>query len=196
MKQKKDLRIIKTQNLLYNTLTELLRIHPFEEIKVSDICNKALINRSTFYSHYTDKYELLMDYINNQKELLLTELEKNEHIINTKEYYMKLINLLLNYIEDKKEIYYDMLINNKNSIVMDMLLDVAIQDVEKRIKEDYKNINNIPSNIVTKFYLTGVITIGLDWLKDNKYTKKELITYLDKLIPNDIEIKNEGKYKM
>ena len=106
---------------------------------------------------------------------------------------MKLINLLLNYIEDKKEIYYDMLINNKNSIVMDMLLDVAIQDVEKRIKEDYKNINNIPSNIVTKFYLTGVITIGLDWLKDNKYTKKELITYLDKLIPNDIEIKNEGK---
>lgn len=193
MKQKKDLRIIKTQNLLYNTLTELLRIHPFEEIKVSDICNKALINRSTFYSHYTDKYELLMDYINNQKELLLTELEKNEHIINTKEYYMKLINLLLNYIEDKKEIYYDMLINNKNSIVMDMLLDVAIQDVEKRIKEDYKNINNIPSNIVTKFYLTGVITIGLDWLKDNKYTKKELITYLDKLIPNDIEIKNEGK---
>ena len=161
MKNKTDLRIIKTKILLYNTLTDLLRKKSFEEIKVSDICNKALINRSTFYSHYTDKYELLMAYINNQKNSLLTELEKNEHIINTKQYYMKLINLLLNYIEEKKDIYYDILINNKNSIVMDMLLEVAINDVEKRIKENNKIINNIPTNIVTKFYLTGVISILL-----------------------------------
>ena len=31
----------------------------FEEIKVSDICKKALINRSTFYSHYNDFLLLL-----------------------------------------------------------------------------------------------------------------------------------------
>ena len=190
MRQKQDLRVIKTQNLLYNTLSELLRKKAFEEIKVSDICQSALINRSTFYSHYEDKYELLMDYINNQKEVLIMELEKNEHIINTKEYYMKLIYLLLNYIEEKKDIYYDILINNKNSIVMDMLLDVALHDVEKRIKEDKANNNNIPSDIVTKFYLSGVVSIGLDWLKNNnKYSKQELITYLDKLIPDDIENK-------
>ena len=35
----------------------------FEEIKVSDICKKALINISTFYSHYNDKYELLLNFI-------------------------------------------------------------------------------------------------------------------------------------
>ncbi len=52
---KKDLRVIKTENLLYATLIDLLKEKTFEEIKVSDICNKALVNRSTFCAHYQDK---------------------------------------------------------------------------------------------------------------------------------------------
>ena len=56
--KKKDLRIIKTRKALYNAFEELMKSKPFEQIKVSDICNEALINRSTFYDHYADKYDL------------------------------------------------------------------------------------------------------------------------------------------
>ena len=31
----------------------------FEEIKVSDVCKEAHINRSTFYNNFNDKYDLL-----------------------------------------------------------------------------------------------------------------------------------------
>ena len=48
--KKKDLRIIKTRKALYNAFEELMKSKPFEQIKVSDICNEALINRSTFYA--------------------------------------------------------------------------------------------------------------------------------------------------
>ena len=48
---KNDLRVIKTKTTLYNTLKELMQEKTFEEIKVSDICSKALINRSTFTDH-------------------------------------------------------------------------------------------------------------------------------------------------
>ena len=70
MDKKIDLRIIKTKNNLYQTLIKLMSDRPFEEIKVSDICEKALVNRSTFYSHYSDKYELLSSYIDTLKESL------------------------------------------------------------------------------------------------------------------------------
>ena len=96
-----DLRIIKTKNALYETLEELMKNKTFEEIKVSDICNKALINRSTFYSHYTDKYELLSEYINSLKSSLIKTLEKNNSLKNTKEYYIEMITLLLYHIEAK-----------------------------------------------------------------------------------------------
>ena len=57
MEKKTDLRIIKTKKVIYEALIDLMKEKTFEEIKVSDICNKALINRSTFYAHYEDKYE-------------------------------------------------------------------------------------------------------------------------------------------
>ena len=103
--KKKDLRVIKTYRVLYDALLELLEDNSFEEIKVSDICDKALINRSTFYSHFSDKYELLSSYIQDLKITLKEELNKNENISGTKEYYLELIRILLNHIEKKKQIY-------------------------------------------------------------------------------------------
>ena len=112
---KKDLRVIKTKNNLYNTLIELMKEKQFEEIKVSDICSHALVNRSTFYAHYNDKYDLLEEYIKQLKENFTKELETNKHIENTKEYYMEMIKIFLNHVEDKKEIYKKLMINNRNS---------------------------------------------------------------------------------
>ena len=41
---KEDLRVTKTKKLLYETLISLMEEKSFEEIKVSDICKKALIS--------------------------------------------------------------------------------------------------------------------------------------------------------
>ena len=77
MEKKKDLRVIKTKKMIYTALVELMKEKTFEEIKVSDICEKALINRSTFYAHYEDKYELLIDFIKDLKMVLQKAKEEN-----------------------------------------------------------------------------------------------------------------------
>jgi AcrR family transcriptional regulator len=188
MENKKDLRVVKTQNLLFNTLMELIKKKSFEEIKVSDICSNALINRSTFYAHYNDKYELLLDFINNFKKNLLEILGENKNSLNTKEYFIELIKLLLDHIDDKRDIYYSILINNQNSIMMDVLFDVVNNDVKSRIRED-KSINQkVPSEIISKFYLGAVVCIGIEWLKSSgKYSKQDLIDYLELLIPENVD---------
>lgn len=48
MNNKTDLRIVKTNKALFNALLELMKEKTFEEIKISDVCTKALVNRSTF----------------------------------------------------------------------------------------------------------------------------------------------------
>ena len=72
MMKKEDLRVIKTKANLYRGLIDLMKDNPFEEIKVSDICNKSMINRSTFYDHFNDKYELLQSLIDDLKEAIDT----------------------------------------------------------------------------------------------------------------------------
>lgn len=185
MNAKNDLRIIKTRRLLYDSLINLMKDKPIEEIKVADICEKAMINRSTFYAQYSDKYELLYDYIMDLKKNLATELEKNTNISNSKEYYIEMIRLFLNHIEEKGKIYTSIMINNKNSITMDMVYDALNEDVKKRLAS-FDAPSHIPIEIVSKFYIGAVFNIGIEWLKNrNKYTKEELIKYLEELIPNN-----------
>lgn len=189
MKEKKtDLRIIKTKNLLYTTLISLLKDYTFEEIKVSDICNKALINRSTFYAHYSDKYELLASCIQDIKDDLANKLRSNQNISNTKEYYMEMLNLFLSHIDDNRELFSSIIINNKNSVIMDIFYATINADLTKRLKEeDKKRELNVPEEIITNFYVGAVVNVSMKWLTDyQKYTKEDLITFLDCLIPEKI----------
>ena len=55
---KKDLRVIKTDRNIRESFLRLLRSKNFESITVQNILDEALINRTTFYSHFSSKYEL------------------------------------------------------------------------------------------------------------------------------------------
>lgn len=49
-----DKRIEKTVQLIENAFFELYNTCPLEKISIKKICDKANINRSTFYYHYAD----------------------------------------------------------------------------------------------------------------------------------------------
>ena len=53
-----DLRVIKTKRNIENSFLKLLEEKDFSSITVQQILDEALINRSTFYAHYEDKYDL------------------------------------------------------------------------------------------------------------------------------------------
>lgn len=56
----KDLRVIKTKRALSQSLYVLLEKYAFSTISVNQICNEALVHRTTFYKHFYDKYDLLI----------------------------------------------------------------------------------------------------------------------------------------
>ena len=60
---KEDARITRSKRDLRAALMELLKTTPFEKITVIEICEKAMINKVTFYKHYADKYDLFDDCI-------------------------------------------------------------------------------------------------------------------------------------
>ncbi len=58
-----DLRVRRTRALLQKALIDLTIEKGFTDVTVRDITERAMINRSTFYHHYQDKYDLLSQYI-------------------------------------------------------------------------------------------------------------------------------------
>lgn len=59
-----DKRVLKTRNLLKSVLYTELKTRPIQKLTVTEICDKAMIGKSTFYLHYSDLYELYNEFEN------------------------------------------------------------------------------------------------------------------------------------
>lgn len=186
VKKSMDLRIIKTKKALYEALITLLEEKEYEEIKVSDICGVALVNRSTFYAHFSDKYDLFDSFLNDLKQSLINELDEGKQVDNITDYYLDLIQVFMNHIENNKSTYKSIIVNNRNSIIIDMLYDTIRTDCKKRLEEISNPLNKeIPNEIMIEFYLGAIVNLGISWINNSKYTKEEMINYLNKLLPKD-----------
>ena len=64
-----DPRVHRTRKLLQQAFIELTVEKGFEALTVRDITQRAMLNRSTFYRHYLDKYDLLEQYMDELYEL-------------------------------------------------------------------------------------------------------------------------------
>ena len=61
-----DPRIARTRRMLQTALLDLTRDQPLDEITVAEIADRAEVNRSSFYQHYSDKETLLADALDAQ----------------------------------------------------------------------------------------------------------------------------------
>jgi len=68
--QSEDLRVRRTRQLLQKALIELTVEKGFGAVTVREITERAMVNRSTFYRHYLDKYELLNEYLKDVNALV------------------------------------------------------------------------------------------------------------------------------
>ena len=59
-KKKIDARVRRTRDALGDALVTLMQEKPFDSITVQDVLDLAGVGRSTFYTHYSDKDDLLM----------------------------------------------------------------------------------------------------------------------------------------
>ena len=164
MKKKEDLRILKTKASLYRGLMNLMKKKPFEEINVSEICKESLINRSTFYDHFNDKYELIEYLMNDMRNELIEKINKSNKTNTIKEYYIELMRVLLEHIKSNIDVYSSAIKINSNSIAKDMMTDVIIISTTKEIEKNYINKSNIPTKLIVLYYASGIINITIDYL--------------------------------
>jgi AcrR family transcriptional regulator len=59
--EKLDRRIVRTRQALRGALMDLVKEKSFEDISVEEITGRADVSRATFYLHYKDKEDLLLD---------------------------------------------------------------------------------------------------------------------------------------
>lgn len=184
--EKEDLRVFKTKNALKNALLELLIKQPFEEIKIIDICKAAYVNRSTFYFHYSSKYDLLEETIKVYKDDLFVGLQKNDKLDEI-DIFKEMIRLYITHISANKERFLPIIVNNRNGVFLPVVFDTLKKDISNRVNINKINKDGISYSICIDFYLNAVVLTSIDWLLNPKgISKEELIDNMCNLIKNGL----------
>ena len=61
MKKKQNQRIMLTKQLIHTAFLELLREKGIRNISIRELCDRAGINRTTFYNHYGSQYDVFTE---------------------------------------------------------------------------------------------------------------------------------------
>jgi AcrR family transcriptional regulator len=105
MEKQLDLRIQKTRKALTGALYDLLCEKSLDDITVTELCNRAVIRKATFYKHFGDKTELLAYMI---QELQRISLEENKLGMMRKcqsSYYIGVFRYFIEFSGQQRKIY-------------------------------------------------------------------------------------------
>lgn len=129
MSSDRDLRVIKTRYLIKNAFATLINEKGFINITVNDIADNAMINRSTFYLHYADKFDLLQKTIDEAIKKILSSVEPQTHIINGNvdyESFLKNLSDILKTLEENSLIY-KFILNDKETLGISRKFENALK---------------------------------------------------------------------
>ncbi len=79
---KSESKYFNTALLMDEALIQLLEVKDYEYITVKEICEKAGVNRSTFYLHYETVNDLLSECLENIKKRFLIRLQRSLTILS------------------------------------------------------------------------------------------------------------------
>ena len=174
--EKVDRRVKYTKMLLKKSLIELMRENPVSKISVKMLCEYADINRSTFYAHYTNQYDLLK-----QLELeVIGELKKHltmDVFSRQAPQTIQSMNQILGYISENAEIFKILLSINGNST---FYKEIMILAQEKIISDVLSNpdIDVRTSEYLQCFAVTGALSMVQKWLHDGMIESVEKMSDL------------------
>lgn len=163
---------------------QLLEKKDFEYISIKEICEKAGVNRSTFYLHYDNISDLLSESIHFMNEQFLSyfQSENVEIITKLKSCPMEELILVepkyllpyLTYIKENKRLF-----RTAVSKAVSMSLEEIYQRMFHHVFNPIMERFDFPvseRNYVMAFYINGIIAIIMEWVKNDCCDTIEQIT--------------------
>ena len=78
MEKKEDRRIAMTKRLLKAALIALLKEQDIYHISIRELCERADVNRTTFYKYYGSQFDLLTDMEKDMLDFIAKAIERHE----------------------------------------------------------------------------------------------------------------------
>lgn len=181
---KPDRRTEKTRQAIYNALSDLMQEKKYNNITIQEIIDRANVGRSTFYSHFDTKDELLISNIENIFEML------NEHITGCVEQAGNQSRLLpvaelFEHIMENSRLVKGLMSAESADLLFDKIQTYWNKKIEKYLNAKLAEGKEpkVPIIIMTNHITSTAIELLKWWMNHNMpYTPQQMDQYFQELI--------------
>jgi len=177
-----DLRVQKTVEAIKHTFETLICEKDYEKITVKELCDRARINKKTFYTYYPALDDLLAEL---QMEISGTYIEQIKDF-RLPEDIDKLTKAFFEYSAAQGRAYEKITVSGSyHYIRQKMINNVKNQTWSK--SEQFNKMDEFSRNILLEYVNTTTINIYKEWVeKGKKQPLEEVIDLSIKLICGDV----------
>ncbi|MCB2178344.1 TetR/AcrR family transcriptional regulator [bacterium] len=176
-----DRRILRTRQALRDALFALIQEKEYDDITVEEITDRANLGRATFYLHYKDKEDLLLEEFSNlvyKRAQVLSEIPFSDWmplVENTaamqaafeERKHLGPIRMIFEHIHENGAFYGLLLDNSKSGRILERIRKISVGGVERFMENllEHGNIEvskNVPVELIAA-YFTGSILSTINW---------------------------------
>ncbi|MCD7840107.1 MAG: TetR/AcrR family transcriptional regulator [Erysipelotrichaceae bacterium] len=154
-------RINNTKNKIYDAFIKLAKTKSIHTISISELCQLAHINRSTFYHYYGSQYDVLNELSNQfistiEKQLLESDFHDQQSVQNK-------VALCFEYAKNNSELALLLMKNNTDIDFASHLFSIPL--IESLLHEKTSNLSNEEKKASLSFITHGAYHLLLEWLE-------------------------------
>ena len=161
--RKSDLRVMKTKRAIHTAFAELLTEKNIDDITVTDIASRAMINRKTFYNNYRGVYELVDELENEVIRTFETAMQGIDFIENPYAVFVKLTEI----INSDMDFYGALLRSSRNA----GLAHKIRQTLQQKAQDLFASRVELPPDqmeVMMNYSISGIVAVYQSWFNSER----------------------------
>lgn len=173
-----DIRVERTYKMLVDAFEELSNEKPYQEISISELCDRSTVRRATFYRHFEDKQDFFRYYLTTFTDKFMEKIAAGDELQDLWEYASYMNIMFAEYAAHAGAVQRYLLGHDITVDIHDMIVNQVADGIIKRIKALCAEKEITPSaspEFIGTFYAAGLVHMLRMWLFDQQpYTVEEL----------------------
>ncbi|MBQ8995189.1 MAG: TetR/AcrR family transcriptional regulator [Oscillospiraceae bacterium] len=173
-----DTRVQYTKHILFQTIIELLKEKPISKITVKEICDRAGLNRGTFYLHYDSPEALLKDV----ETAFIAEHQKKLFSFWQEDRNISMMEIMVSFMEDNRETLAVLMSPNADPEFVAEILSQTKGQIVKEWMGEFPGYSKEKCEFVFDYVVAGSTKLISTWLNsEERLSVKEFTNRMERL---------------
>ncbi len=175
---KEDLRVVKTKKYIESAFLDLVQRKGYENVRIIDIADQAMVNRNTIYLHYGSKEGIIKEIVEREFKRRVNQFIESGKFkkLKSKLQINGLFAAIFSAIQENVEAYRILLTDTNLS----GYLSTNIKKISDFVLNDLED--NIKNKTIVSFVIAGIYEVVTKWIIYDTGTVEENVKFLTELV--------------